>query len=92
MRIWFCLIINYLLVKGGIEKESDYPYCSGKGDCFPCVPKGWNNTRCGPPPTYCNNTFSCFNKVDKKNFVPGLKVKSWMAVSKVCLVHFIMMI
>ena len=90
MDVWVCLwqpIVKYSVCddsfQGGLESESSYPYCSGIGTCFPCVPRGWNNTRCGPPPTYCNDTFSCSNKLNKNEFVPGLKVKSWIAVEKV---------
>lgn len=74
---------NDLLFQGGIESESDYPYCSGKGTCFPCVPSGWNKTRCGPPPLYCNETFNCANELVKSKFVKGLQVKSWIAIDKV---------
>ena len=66
--------------QGGIESDADYPYCSGDGKCFPCVPAGWNNTRCGPPPLYCNKTQSCPVKLDKSNFIAGLKIKDWVAV------------
>lgn len=79
---WPYLAYQYIMKTGGLESESSYPYCSGMGTCFPCVPRGWNNTRCGPPPIYCNDTFSCSNKLNKNAFVPGLKVKSWIAVEK----------
>lgn len=69
--------------QGGIEEESAYPYCSGSGQCYPCVPKGYNKTRCGPPPSYCNKTDSCDVKLNNSNFVSGLKVKSWIAIAKV---------
>lgn len=71
------------LSQGGIEEDVDYPYCSGSGQCFPCVPVGYNKTRCGPPPSYCNKTESCDVKLNTSNFVSGLKVKSWIAIAKV---------
>ena len=90
INVWVCLwqlIVKFSVCndsfQGGLESESSYPYCSGMGTCFPCVPRGWNNTRCGPPPTYCDDTFSCSNKLNKNEFVPGLKVKRWIAVEKV---------
>lgn len=71
------------LPQGGIESEQDYPYCSGTGKCFPCVPVGYNKTRCGPPPPYCEKNQSCPAKLDKSKFVPELKVDSWMSLDKV---------
>lgn len=70
-------------IQGGIESEADYPYCSGFGKCFPCVPQGYNKTRCGPAPPSCNKTDSCTSKLDPSKFVSGLKVKSWVAIAKV---------
>ncbi|XP_019851717.1 PREDICTED: cysteine proteinase 15A-like isoform X2 [Amphimedon queenslandica] len=79
---WPYLAYEYIKNEGGIEREEDYPYCSGQGTCFPCVPSGWNKTRCGPPPLYCNDTFSCTHKLDKSKFVQGLSIKSWIAIQK----------
>jgi cathepsin F len=79
---WPYLAYQYIQKQGGIESESDYPYCSGMGTCYPCVPSGWNKTRCGPPPLYCNNTFSCSHRLDQNKFVEGLKIKSWIAIEK----------
>ena len=61
----------------------NYPYCCGVGDCFPCVPDGYNKTRCGAPPPYCNKTQSCEAKLNSSDFVPNLKVKTWVAIEKV---------
>ncbi|KAL5493182.1 hypothetical protein EMCRGX_G014320 [Ephydatia muelleri] len=79
---WPYLAYQYIANAGGIEEESAYPYCSGSGQCYPCVPKGYNKTRCGPPPSYCNKTDSCDVKLNNRNFVSGLKVKSWIAIAK----------
>ena len=70
-------------MQGGIESEANYPYCSGSGTCFPCMPPGYNKTRCGPAPYSCNKTESCGNKLDTSKFVSGLKVKSWVGILKV---------
>eukprot|EP00118_Oscarella_pearsei_P004861 m.21485 g.21485 ORF g.21485 m.21485 type:complete len:386 (+) comp28181_c0_seq3:60-1217(+) len=78
---WPYLAYQYVKAVGGIEPESDYPYCSGNGQCYPCPGKGYNKTRCGPPPLYCNKTQSCDVKLDKTKFVPGLSVSDWAAVS-----------
>jgi len=43
---------------GGVPSEAAYPYCLGAGDCYPCMAKGWNETFCGPGPTYCNQTYN----------------------------------
>ena len=78
------------LEQGGIESDDDYPYCSGVGKCFPCVPAGWNNTRCGAPPLYCNQSQSCSKKLNVSKFLPGLKIKDWIAVEKVMLAYVYM--
>lgn len=79
---WPYLAYQYIEKAGGIESEANYPYCSGSGKCFPCVPPGYNKTRCGPAPSYCNKTQSCQAKMSTSKFVEGLKVKSWVAVAK----------
>ena len=80
MRLLYTVGTLSTPTQGGIESEVDYPYCSGDGSCYPCVPAGWNNTRCGPPPLYCNKTQSCQVKLDQNKFIPGLKIKDWVAV------------
>lgn len=73
------------MLQGGIESEVMYPYCSGFGRCFPCAAPGYNKTRCGPPvpATSCKKNDSCAAKRQPSRFIPGLKVKSWIAVGKV---------
>lgn len=75
----------YFYTQGGIEPETSYPYCSGFGKCFPCMAPGYNKTRCGPPvpPTSCLKNESCSARLEKTNFLAGLKIKSWVAVVKV---------
>lgn len=79
---WPYLAYQYVMKTGGIEPETDYLYCSGYGNCYPCVPPGYNTTRCGPAPEYCNKTQGCDTKLNPSDFVPGLKVTSWVAVEK----------
>lgn len=44
---------------------------------------GYNKTRCGPPVPYCEKNESCLARLSKASFLPGLKVKSWVAIPKV---------
>ncbi|WP_411023834.1 C1 family peptidase, partial [Salmonella sp. s51228] len=55
---WPYLAYQYIKQVGGIESEDTYPYCSGTGACYPCVPDNYNKSLCGPPPLYCNKTNS----------------------------------
>jgi len=80
---WPYMAFQYLIKQGGIEKDSDYPYCSGgggkPGTCFPCQPPGFNKTLCGMDyPPWCNTT--CAKNLDKSKFVPGLQLEDWRAV------------
>jgi cathepsin F len=52
---WPYLAYEYAINAGGLNSESDYPYCAGFGKCYPCMPNK-NTTFCGPPPSYCNRT------------------------------------
>ena len=59
---WPYLAFQYIMRVGGLTKTENYEYCMGTGKCYPCVPEGYNETLCGPPPTYCNATvFSLFS-------------------------------
>ena len=71
-------------VQGGLASWDDYSYCSGNGKCFPCPAHGYNKTLCGPPTPYCNMSQSCAAGLKKNKFVPGLKVKSYISIGKVC--------
>lgn len=79
---WPYLAYQYLEKAGGIESEDNYPYCSGSGQCFPCQAQGYNKTRCGPPVPSCNTSESCPAKLKPSLFVPGLKLKGWVAIEK----------
>ncbi|XP_035679889.1 cysteine proteinase 1-like [Branchiostoma floridae] len=81
---WPYLAFQYIKRVGGIEKEEDYPYCSGlggeKGTCFPCPAPAYNASMCGPAVSYCNETESCGFRLDKSKFIPGLQVTDWAAI------------
>eukprot|EP00058_Branchiostoma_floridae_P019435 XP_002604925.1 hypothetical protein BRAFLDRAFT_77225 [Branchiostoma floridae] len=81
---WPYLAFQYIKRVGGIEKEEDYPYCSGlggeKGTCFPCPAPAYNTSMCGPAVSYCNETESCGFRLDKSKFIPGLQVTDWAAI------------
>eukprot|EP01028_Stygiella_incarcerata_P008000 TRINITY_DN3360_c0_g1_i1.p1 TRINITY_DN3360_c0_g1~~TRINITY_DN3360_c0_g1_i1.p1 ORF type:complete len:361 (-),score=81.13 TRINITY_DN3360_c0_g1_i1:137-1219(-) len=70
---WPYRAFEYLMESGGIQSESDYPYCSGLGKCYPCMANK-NQTFCGPPPEYCNRT--CL--FDSSKF--AVHVASWTSV------------
>jgi len=79
---WPYLAFGYLQRQGGIESESDYPYCAGvtKDACEVCPNGPWNSTICGPPMPYCNMTQSCPYRLNKSKFVEGLTVKDWKTI------------
>ena len=79
---WPYLAIQYIGYAGGIEREEDYPYCSGTGACEPCEAPGYNKTKCGPPIPYCLLKDSCQAKLDPSKFVSNLKVVDWKRVSE----------
>ena len=81
------LAYTYIKKVGGISTENDYPYCVGgatlmRPKCFPCMTHDWPAARWCRHPSGCNQSQSCSVKLNTKNFVPGLKVKSWIAVEK----------
>ncbi|XP_064642990.1 cysteine proteinase 1-like [Lineus longissimus] len=81
---WPYLAYQFIQKVGGLETEADYKYCAGAGGapgtCFVCAPPGFNKTLCGPPVWWCNVT--CFDKLDKTKFVPGLNVTGWKAIDQ----------
>jgi len=81
--VYFSVYFPLQTLQGGIMSEQTYPYCSGFGKCFPCQAPGYNKTRCGPPAPYCVKNESCSAKLNSSEFVPGLKLKSWVAIDKV---------
>ena len=58
---WPYLAYQFIMETGGVPTEETYPYCSGTGDCYPCMLGPIS--LCGPPPMYCekNITLACPN-------------------------------
>ena len=77
---WPYRAYSYIEKVGGISSENDYPYCVGDKKCFPCMPDGLSCR--SHPHHYCNQSQSCSKKLDTNKFVPGLKVKTWIAIEK----------
>ena len=82
---WPYRAYTYIKKVGGISTENDYPYCVGgatlkRPKCFPCMTDDWA-WRCQHL-SRCNQSQSCSAKLNTNNFVPGLKVKSWIAIEK----------
>lgn len=53
---WPYLAYEYILEVGGVPTEATYPYCSGTGDCYPCMLGPIS--LCGLPPSYCDPTIT----------------------------------
>jgi cathepsin F len=51
---WPYLAYDFVIKSGGVPTEDAYPYCSGTGDCYPCMQGPIS--LCGPPPLYCDKT------------------------------------
>ena len=73
---WPYLAFGYIMQKGGLVSEEDYPYCAGTGACYPCAPQGFSRADCGPPPEYCNRTeYPCRDDLPK-----AASIRGWCAV------------
>ncbi len=72
---WPYLAYQYIINAGGIPSETQWPYCSGSGNCYPCM--AGPVKLCGPPPYYCDETISS----KCKSFSVAAKISSWAAVS-----------
>lgn len=72
---WPYLAYGYVIESGGIPSEASWPYCSGTGDCYPCMQGPVS--LCGPPPYYCDDT------IEKKcpNAVKSATISDWTSVS-----------
>eukprot|EP01086_Lenisia_limosa_P006002 TRINITY_DN240_c0_g1_i3.p1 TRINITY_DN240_c0_g1~~TRINITY_DN240_c0_g1_i3.p1 ORF type:complete len:356 (-),score=66.36 TRINITY_DN240_c0_g1_i3:21-1088(-) len=45
---------------GGLNTEKEFPYCSGDGSCYPCMPDNYNVTMCGKhDDLYCKPEETC---------------------------------
>lgn len=65
---------------GALPSEAAYPYCSGSGDCFPCM-ASHNYSFCGPPPPYCNRTWDQTH-CPPSDWIPAARISDWMPVSQ----------
>jgi len=74
---WPYLAYQFIIETGGIPTEESYPYCSGTGDCFPCMlgPQ----SLCGPAPWYCNSTIE---NVSCPNAQLYGKINNWFSISQ----------
>lgn len=72
---WPYLAYQYILQAGGMPSESQWPYCSGSGKCYPCM--AGPVKLCGPPPYYCDDTIA----LKCGSFESAAKISSWAAVS-----------
>lgn len=72
---WPYLAYDFVISANGVPSEVSYPYCSGTGDCYPCMQGPIS--LCGPPAPNCNKniTAAC------PNMVPTAKISSWTALS-----------
>lgn len=73
---WPYLAYQYIIKAGGVPSEADWPYCSGTGDCFPCMAGPID--LCGPPPLYCDRTIDSKCKAE---FPVAAKISSWTALT-----------
>mmetsp|Transcript_7200 Transcript_7200/g.10708 ORF Transcript_7200/g.10708 Transcript_7200/m.10708 type:complete len:366 (+) Transcript_7200:22-1119(+) len=53
---WPYLAYDFLISAGGVPTEDADPYCSGTGDCYPCMQGPVS--LCGPPPYYCDESIT----------------------------------
>jgi cathepsin F len=77
---WPYSAYQYVMEAGGIPSEVDQPYCSGTGGCYPCM-ANMNKTFCGPPPEYCNKTWSP-GHCPASTWKAAVQVQDWHAVDK----------
>jgi len=72
---WPYLAYGFVIGAGGVPTEAADPYCSGTGDCYPCM--NGPISLCGPPPPNCNKTITeqCAYQV------PSASISDWSAVS-----------
>lgn len=72
---WPYLAYQFIINSGGVPSEQTYPYCSGTGDCYPCMQGPIS--LCGPPPSYCDKTIQANCPVAAKS----AQISSWEYVS-----------
>ncbi len=72
---WPSLAYQFIINAGGVPSESDWPYCCGTGDCYPCMEGPISY--CGPPPTYCDK------EIPQRcpEMTPVASITSWTDIS-----------
>eukprot|EP01083_Nonionella_stella_P099394 279480_1 len=83
---WPYLAMQYIISRGGIPSEEDYPYCCDCDtygpDCFPCMASNYNKTMCGNhDDLYCNTTWNTAH-CPATDWQPTAVIKDWMAISQ----------
>lgn len=76
---WPYLAYQYIMAESGIPSETAYPYCSGTGNCYPCM-ADHNISFCGPPPEYCNRTWNQVH-CPTNDWMAASTIDSWMKIS-----------
>ena len=74
---WPWLAYEYVIKAGGLQLDSDYPYCMLNETCWPCEAPGYNATICGPPQPYCKKSDSCHFDKSKA----AVQVATWASLS-----------
>jgi len=72
---WPYLAYQFVIGADGVPSEESYPYCSGTGDCYPCMQGPVS--LCGLPPTYCDKTIT----ENCPNMVPTAAISDWSSIS-----------
>ena len=73
---WPYLAYQYVINAGGVPSEATWPYCSGTGDCYPCMQGPVS--LCGPPPYYCDKAIEEYCPSAQRSAF----ISSWTAVSE----------
>jgi cathepsin F len=76
---WPYIAYGYIIERGGLPSEAEWPYCSGNGQCAPCM--NGPVSLCGPPPYSCDRTIDEKCK-DFTNTKPYASISSWISVSE----------
>jgi cathepsin F len=74
---WPYLAYQFLISMGGVPSEADWPYCSGTGDCYPCMLGPIS--ACGPPPYTCDRTIQ--TKCPQKSHPIAATISNYTTIS-----------
>jgi cathepsin F len=70
---WPYLAYDFIISSGGLPSDADWPYCSGSGECYPCM-QGPINI-CGPPPYYCDKEIT--ERCKQNDWSASAKIGTW---------------